>query len=514
MHCLFVFLLIAILGCGGCGQSKEFDEQYEYDTVSEVEIELPYTAPNAIVNDMSLAVVEDVTYYFEAGMDEAEKNRVINLQRQILHELGKAEETLTGYVFLSNEEYSGFSNNRKDFYITISDIGTVRQIEITLKGLYGNYVHHGLVHGLSVAVAEELGWIEDEACALELAAYFGSKENREQLQLTAPCFSENYYTKEQIAYSEELAEGLAEYIIKEYGTEKIMELLSMEYAACYEKLQDIENEYLEKIGCLEAVDFEGTTYGFGFYNELIFLSCETEHAEYYLHESFEEAAYVEEYPEFTSEYGELKEMLHQLEEEYSTLEKEYLRTERPKVKINFMEYQDMNSEGQTAYAETNGMSSDKIRVRKLSIVLHEYAHHLVHDMTDNDMIIRALETRSIYKRQYQKYLFETKYTIALDRAEQFAGRPLDFLNEFDFSCDIIAYQTKYSDAEFEKILCAGDPVLSTSFFSWLEDIATGDIYLLLEDYNNIPKCTPYDTVLEAVSAWRTYLEEAYGKTSE
>ena len=235
---VFVFMTVLFLaGCYGSKQPDAAEQPTEQPTEEAPEKHIEFTTehlriiePEAfgpVINDnMHKTELEGVVYWVPKDLPEGEE--LVKKQAELMAFLGgKGFETAgaTVYIIKNGSVYSESDNTAA--HMDPESVGTAAAIRATLGALMGDYTNAGYLYALAESIAAEMG-AEPTAAAEPNVKVF--QNYPVLLNLTAPCFMEEYNAAFKVEACRALAVKLLEKMDDPYSGEAGFLGLLKEYA--------------------------------------------------------------------------------------------------------------------------------------------------------------------------------------------------------------------------------------------------------------------------------------------
>lgn len=387
-----------------------------------------------------------VTYYFNR------KEYSDSKRKEVISQIEKVADILPEdfSIYFGSELYKQGVYG-KAFYDTSFEYN-LENIVVLLQAIYGECSNYGLVYGYANYLLDEMSletndlYIDEEM--IQFCNSLESQELSRILDLNMPLFEIVYAEEETINMSKTIACSMVEYIIAEWGVEKIDELLKQSYlldtkydeAFCYYANKWLESEIgtsYRKVPNAQAIRFEK--------------NCVAEKEDYpYIVHTVSVKAYVHKdmqvlwYESDTTgweafDYGKIIQYFTFLENDIA-IAKEYLspwldlETSKMEMKI-FMPREETNT-----YISQYDSRNDTAMIVLLSSGYHEYIHHLVSKYNPERWMSEGI---AVYMDIYQmeKKSSDISQTAQwVYHADEYEKIPVGVENKDEFLLAIEAYR--------------------------------------------------------------------------
>lgn len=389
-------LILAALLLGGCGTRVDpytLAETYTDGMIMEIE---PLGYSRTFTQGVAQTEVDGNTYQFhrdvplETRADFIARQRALN---ELLEECAGWQ--VSGISFRMHQEYPCRSDSQEQaVYLDPTVIGTWQQALITVQCLLGDDVTYGYAWAMANDLAARLGWVTDDAGQMDVNVFVGEPE---MLNLVYPCFREEYSSKKEVLAAKALAAELFAAMEAPYAGEA-------EFLAAAE-------DYARTSG----IEFTATYLRFSYQSA----SCPMQIAARYLTYQIDSTFTADAYRSYMDGnwMGTVSLMMEQLEAMDTMLERYrevfgYAGDEVLSVQLT----DNLQSayEGEIHdYAGFYYYQSQKIYAISISVIPHEYVHHL-YGMCSEDW----RQDDGWYSEALAYYLAETDQARMLGEEEE------------------------------------------------------------------------------------------------
>ncbi len=274
----FILTLVMLFSLTSCAKSPA----YEYE-LSEISFAQPDTDPVIARQKSSGSFLEtEYARYYLDSQDDQLCNEFVNAQTKLLSYLVKngVDEQSIGspkyYLSDYSRNLSSFKNitysygvdypnsidgmvDSKFAYFDFDTVKTYKQVLTTLQNIYGSFTDYGYLYALSNEIAKAMKWETDASGDIsdsELKDLVLS--NSFCLDLTYPCFTEDYSSKDVIAASKTLS-----FKVLKFLNQKPAQLLAMPIEEQIKAFRNGVREYAASIGA----EYSEPKYGYMFGSE-------------------------------------------------------------------------------------------------------------------------------------------------------------------------------------------------------------------------------------------------------
>lgn len=423
------------------------------------------------------------------------------------------------------------NENRFDYlshivYVNSDDIQSFELVFQTILGVFDSKANYGLIYGLAYNIAVDLGYITYPVINTTDYLTLFAEENHYLLDMTYPCFLEEYTTSNAISQVKRFASGFVNLIIEQHGIDELLELINLteisQYAVQYNKYL---NEYLDfMLSDLVLMPNEHTIV-FDRFPGIYRLIWSTESSDWYLHDSYENTnvLFTEDFS--FSNYKELRETLIIFEEEMDRIDSLFKNedTDYPRLKIYLSEIDSQNSLLYNPGGYFDG--DDEIYLENILLLSHEYIHYITMHYMEifeysrwfSECIAHYYSLDFHYYDIYMNYFFFGEHDYGegemiidevLNMYSNYYGReatPTDDINEL---IEIYVHVIGRYDDVFQQYNEYSSPEYIAFIMYFIETYGEDTLIYLIPEMTKV-----YDvldiTWIEIVNEWKMYLNAKY-----
>lgn len=500
MKKLSILILFALIlsFCTGCTTIPIEEPTVEYEFTTQ---EISYSEENAKYSfrmDAEYTQGEFASYYFEAVIDETDRQKCIKATERILSELENLEVTPEIFIF-SADSYNSIYITENKVYMSQQDWESVDFVTNILLTVFGRCSHYGLAYGYATALCNQFQWTEGAE------GDFVVPETMKACDLNFLCFDTSFVSEEDVLAAIQIANAFADSYISEYGETALQQLLSSsDTSQGMEKLRVALREYYSDNG----LDFNPSVVRYGYGGVSFDYIVESDLATFYIGSDW-----VDEYQDLNplvtdnflhSKYAEVKDFfeinLAQMSQ-YQTL----------------FALEDYNDDLQIIFSNSKNLSqysfyqkgSHTIYVMNIDSLMHEY----IHALTQPDATMESWETEGFaryfsYRYDYYGIAFlnqdynntpESAATQYVHEYLEVIDRPIDMAVDYLELENIAVYSRSYTNPNSSYV--AGSSFIQYLVNQYGEECVIQHIY---GSVDALPKTYP-----ELVQDWNTYIDETY-----
>lgn len=494
---LLMFALVLAL-CAGCTTIPIEEPPVEYEFTAQ---EISYSEENAKYSfrmDAEHTRGEFASYYFEAVIDETDRQKCIKATERILSEIENLEVTPEIYIF-STDSYNSIYITENKVYMSQQDWESVDFVTNILLTVFGRCSHYGLAYGYATALCNQFQWTESAEGG------FAVPESLKTCDLNLLCFDTSFVSEEDVLAAIQTANAFVDSYLSEYGEKALQQLLSSsDTSQGMEKLNVALREYYGDNG----LDFNPSVVRYGYGGISFDYIVESDLAVFYI-----ETGWADE-----------NQSLNPLVTE------NFLHSNYPEIKDFFeinleqmAQYQalfaldDYNNDLQIVFSNCKNLSqysfyqkgTHTIYLKNIDSLMHEY----IHALTQPDATMESWETEGFaryFSYRYDHYgvaFLNQDYNNAPETAAtQYVHEYLDAIDRpIDMAVD-------YAELENIAVYSRGitDPnrsyLAGSSFIQYLVN-QYGEERVIQHIYGSgdaLPKTYP-----ELVQDWNTYIDTTY-----
>ncbi len=516
----FILTLVMLFSLTSCAKSPA----YEYE-LSEISFAQPDTDP-VIARQKSEGSYLETEYgrYYLDSQDDELCNEFVNAQTKLMQYLDKNGVDLSDigspkyYLSDYQRNLSSFKNitysygvdypnsidgmvDSKFAYFGFDTVKTYKQVLTTLQNIYGSFTDYGYLYALSNEIAKSLKWETD---AVNDISNNELKEavlnNTFCLDLTYPCFTEDYMDSEVI----EGSKALSVKVLKSLK-QKPAKLLAMPIEEQIKAFRNSVREYAALIGA----EYSEPKYGYMFGSEEYPLIVNTTYFTLHLEDGYKDIFGSLYEQDFFKDYESIRNTVSILDSEISAVIKEYSLEDKAGKTIIIMST-DSHS---LSYASQQGGICYCTSIKP---VVHEFCHYLAYIislpnggttyLTDaighqifcewngmNSYFNQLFYEKEYSMPEYQKEWFESKAGREFRRSREDTLLACHYIigESKDYHMDAYTNSSTMSYAAYIAETYGEDEMLKLALFS-------NKFY---EEHN-----TSYD---ELVDEWKEYILENY-----
>ena len=377
-----ILTLVMLLSLTSCAKSPS----YEYE-LSEISFAQPDTDPVIArqKSEGSYLEIEYARYYLDSQDDEL-CNEFVNAQTKLmqyldkngvdLSDIGSPKYYLSDYqrnsstfkniTYFYGADWPNAINSIVDSrfaYFGFDTVKTYKQVLTTLQNIYGSFTDYGYLYALSNEIAKAMKWETDASVDIsesELKDLVLS--NSFCLDLTYPCFTEDYSSKDIIAVSK----ALSVKVLKSLN-QKPAKLLAMPIEEQIKAFRNGVSEYAASIGA----EYSEPKYGYMFGSEEYPLIVNTTYFTLHLEDGYKDHFEPVYKQDFFKDYESIRNTVSIIDSEISAVIKEYSLEDKAGKTIIIMSTDSHSN----SYASHQGGICYCTSVQP---VVHEFCHYLVH----------------------------------------------------------------------------------------------------------------------------------------
>lgn len=176
------------------------------------------TAQYAFRLNMDATETESAKYFFEACIDNAERESCIETTEKILSTQASKAAVPEIYIF-SRERFGDKSISDHKLYCSVQDWKTVEYVTDVLLAVYGESAHYGTAFGYANFLSKSHQWSGFDG-------KFVNPSVSDTLDLNYLCFNESFTASNDVTAAKEIACAFAEAYITQNGEQKLQKLLA------------------------------------------------------------------------------------------------------------------------------------------------------------------------------------------------------------------------------------------------------------------------------------------------